>query len=643
MKIILISPSTEEDIVSRSVIEIPYMAAEAFFAPHSLAAVAAITPDEWDVSLHDEHLHGPVDNVLLENSYDIIGISLITNQLHRTNKIVELCRDNEIRSCTVIGGIGTTNVMQRLKKIVDVIFIGEAEETWPVFLNDFKKGEYRKTYQQISKPDMVKTPAPKWELIKEDIPRYSASSVQTSRGCHHDCSFCDVIYTYGRKIRSKSVDQVMAEIETLANFGAIMIMIADDNFTADRNYAKEILRRLVKLNNSFRMPLSYMTQVDITVAKDDELLELLADSNFFELQIGIESVNKDSLRHMNKLQNISLDIYDAVKKIQSYGIAVQAHLIIGSDADDTDTFAGTAEFVKEANITHHSCHPLMAPPGTKLWYQLKREGRLIEPDERLKDQLDITSNIIPKNMTRIEMMEGMSSYWDTVTRPEHYLQRTLGFINGIERKPAVKEPGFSELWSMRKMLFNVFKYYTIQVPSIHRKNFFILLRSALKKGNYLVPKIIFLYTRFLMDCIRDNNSSKISREQLKWERDNPGELKLLSGSVPISVKIRENYKEIFRAAFIRVWPRVNNLESLYRIVLNAMIDYSDRFNDTFEEFDEIQLDNVNQSCDRALAENKEVNNTENPGMSEDKPPNGFEREILDALDHVKRYSGKREI
>lgn len=640
LKILLISPSSTDDIISRTVKDIPYMDSGAFFAPHALAAVAALTPAGHDIILHDEHMRGPADDLIRTGAFDVIGVSLITNQLRRTLEIAEFIKGTKTGGCFVIGGIGTTNVMRKLKDLADVIFIGEAEETWPRFIGDYQAGRHTGTYQQISKPDMEKTPMPRWDLISGDIPKYGAVSVQTSRGCPHDCSFCDVIYTYGRKVRSKTAAQVLGEIRTLMDMGAKMIMIADDNFTANRPYAKEILRALVELNNAQPMPLSFMTQVDITVARDSELLELLADSNFFELQIGIESFEAESLKHMNKKQNLTLDIGAAIRTIQSYGIAVQSHLIIGSDADTAATFSRTADFVAAASITHHSCHPLMAPPGTKLWYELKRQGRLVETDDRLKDQLDITSNIIPKNMTRVEMMEGMARYWETVTSVGHYLPRALGFINGITRKPRVKEPGFAALWSIRGMMFSVFKYYSTGVSKDDRKAFFTLFRRATRAGNYLVPKVIFLYTRYLMDRIRDTNSIAVAREQAAWERTNPDAVTVLTPEVPLSEQFREHYQDIFRSAYQHVRRSVSSKEELYRVVLDAMIDYSDRFNDELASFDDIQRENIALSCERILSQPRGASSGD-PAELPETPPFGFEREMLDALDHVKRYAHDR--
>ena len=321
------------------------------------------------------------------------------------------------------GGIGVETLIYKNKDDIDVVVHGEAEETWPKFLEDFKKGKYLKVYKSLTKPDMTKTPPPRWDLLGEDIIHYNSVSVQTTRGCPFDCSFCDVIYTYGRKPRSKTIEQVLEEIRRLNELKVMMVFIADDNFAGDKKYVKELLRQLIVLNNSFKIPMGFFTQLDITVAHDDELLQLLADANFYNLMIGVESINADSLKDMNKKQNMGISAVDAIKKIQSYGMAVLVHMIIGADSDGPDVFEKTAEFVQDANIVFHICHPLAAPPGTKMWYDYKRSGSLITPSmTKPSDKMDILTNIIPKQMTRIELLEGLANYWDDVYTHEKFLR-----------------------------------------------------------------------------------------------------------------------------------------------------------------------------------------------------------------------------
>ncbi len=636
MKILLISPGTLDDIDSRTIREIPYLFAKAFFAPHAVAAVAALTPAEHEVTIHDEYMNGPVDAVIIKNEYDIIGITITTNQINRCLYIAALCKKHKPSTLVAAGGIGVEYLINNRQEDIDVAFHGEAEETWPRFLVEYKNGNHKEVYKNISKPDMTKTPPPRWELIEKDIKSYNAVSVQTTRGCPFDCSFCDVIYTYGRKLRSKTVDQVLDEVKKLANMQVQIIFIADDNFSGNKKYAKELLHRLVKYNNSLKTPLAFLTQLDITIANDDELLELLADSNFYAVMIGIESINEDSLKDMNKRQNLPVNIQDAVQKIQSYGIIVLAHMIIGADSDDSTVFKKTADFIHDANVVHHFCHPLTAPPGTKLWYGLKREGRILSPKiDQINEKLDIISNIVPKQMTRIELFEGLADYWEDIYEPRKFMLRAIDFINNITRKPKVKAPGIATLWHLRKMLFRVITFFMFNAGKEHRRAFFTLLRTAGQKANYLIPKVIYLYTCYLMDHKRALHDSKIAREHAQWEQANADKLIIDSRSMPIPDKIRQQSSLIFNAAYFRIREKVSKKEALYKTVITAMKDYIDRFGESFETFDEYQKENINNSCDRIINQTPKSNNDNSEDLPQ-KPPTGLAREILDTLDNAVR-------
>jgi len=592
-------------------------------------------------------LRGPVESLLEEERYDVVGLSLMATQLSRTLEIARFFREKRLSGALVVGGLGTSYIARQLKDLVDATFYGEAEETWPEYLADLEKGEPKAAYQRLTKPDMTAVPIPRWDLIREDIPAYSAASVQTTRGCHFDCAFCDVIYTYGRKPRSKTIAQILEEIRILEGMNVKMIYLADDNFCGNKRYAKELLRELVKLNNSFSEPLSFLTQVDITIAEDDELLELMTDANLFEVQIGIESVNEDSLREMNKLPNTRLDLVEAVRKIQSYGLVILAHMIIGTDSDDKDTFRQTADFVREANIVHHICHPLMAPPGTKLWNRLKREGRVVAAPQRLIDRdhissrVDVLTNIVPRRMSRVELFQGLADYWEEVNDPAHYLGRAIGFIEGVTRKPQVRNTGFKGLWKRRRMLVRMLWYYMFQVPKDHRKAFFTVFRTAGRLTPYLMPRVIFAHTGFVMDHKRALLAAAVARERAVFETANPDELTIMPRNTPIPMRLRENAGKVFSAAYQRVRARVNDKETLYRIVIDASLDYSDRFGESLVDFDEFQLQHLNASCDRRLGEAALPPAEGTSELPEGRPPAGVAREILDGLDHAIRIREHR--
>lgn len=637
MKILLISPGTPDEIDNKIIRSIPYLNAKAFIAPHAVATIAALTPAEHDVIIHDEYIRGPAEDFLPGKTFDIIGISITSNQLIRSLQIAKACKTSCPETPVVVGGIGVEMLIFKQKENIDVVFHGEAEDTWPRFLEDFKKGNYQKVYKNVIKPDMSKAPPPRWELIKEDIHLYNSVSIQTTRGCPFDCSFCDVIYTYGRKPRSKTIEQVLEEIRRLSDLKVQMAFIADDNFAGDKKYVKELLHRMIDLNNSFKNPMGFFTQIDITIAQDEELLKLLADANFYTLMIGIESVNPDSLKDMNKKQNLGISAVEAIKKIQSYGMVVLAHMIIGNDSDDKTVFEKTAAFVKDADIIFHICHPLAAPPGTKMWYDYKRQGRIIqsEPDET-NDKMDIISNIIPKQMTRQELFEGMANYWDDIYDSEKFKERAIEFIMNIEHRPDVKMPGLSSMWSMRKMMGGVFKYFFFTAEKIHRKTFMHIMKSAKKNVSFLMPKIIYIYTFYLIDYKRSQYDAMIAREFARWEQENPEKVKIDDSVIPVYDAIRNNAPELISEAYNFVWKQHTKKEIIYKAVHAALMEFSDRFGNKFETLDDFYLDQMRNACDRVLPAilEAEIHSEE---VLPEKQPGGFTREIIDSLDNAVRY------
>lgn len=636
MKILLISPGTADEIDNKIIREIPYLYVKAFFAPHAVAAIAALTPRKHDVVIHDEYIRGPIELILKDKVYDIIGISITSNQLKRSLEIARYCKKISQASTLVVGGIGVEILLNKNKDNIDVVFHGEAEDTWPRFLTDYETGNWQQIYKNVSKPDMTKTPAPRWELIKDDIKLYNTVSIQTTRGCPFDCNFCDVIYTYGRKPRSKTIEQVLDEVRKLSELKVQMVFLADDNFSGDVKYTKDLLRKLIVLNNSFDNPLAFFTQLDITIANDDELLKLLADSNFYTLMIGVESVNSDSLKDMNKKQNLGISAVDAINKIQSYGMVVLAHMIIGADSDDLTAFKKTAAFVKDANIVFHICHPLAAPPGTRLWYDLKRQGRIISTENiETSDKMDIITNIIPKRMSRIELFEGLANYWEDIYQTDKFIQRAMGFLKGITYKKELKSPGLKFLWQSRKMLFGVFKFFYFTTEKVHRKGFSTLLHLVKNKAE-MMATITYLYSFHLIDYKRSLYDAAVARTHAKWERENPDKITIDSDITPISEKIREHALQLCGAAYKRVSEKTSEKEVLYQTVVTAMLDFSDRFGKSFETFDEYHNEQINSTCDRILFQ------MDKPFLASEMlqsatPPPGFTREIMDALDNAVRY------
>ncbi|MDA3953878.1 MAG: radical SAM protein [Bacteroidales bacterium] len=641
MKILLISPSELKDIEYKAVTAAPFMGIKALFAPHALAAIAALIPNNFEVKIFDEAVHGSVEEHLKTTSYNLIGIHLTTNLLKRCIEIGSHIRNKCSQSYLVAGGIGLSSIPVEKVNIFQTVFYGEAEETWPEFLIDFEKGKPLPKYRKLSHPNMALVPIPRWELISDDLKYYATVSIQTTRGCPYDCDFCNVIYTYGRKMRCKVVAQVIEEVKLLESLGVKAVFFADDNFIGNRKFVKEILKELKPLNNSFNAPLLFMTQLDITVANDDELLGLLADCNFIQLMIGIETVDEVTLTEMNKIQNLRVDIPNAVRKIQSYGILVTAHLIIGFDNDTTESFKNIENFINQVNVTEYLLHPLMAPAGTKLWYKMKRDSRIIDYDLINDDFTDIVSNVIPKNMTREELMSGMLDFWSRLNTVDSNASRVSSYIENISRIPDVQKPNFKGFWKMKGLIFNAIGFFITKADKKDKKAFFDLFKQVRKKSIILISRFMYMYTNYLMNRYRAELYSEILVQQIRIENNDPAVIVKLDSLTPIPENILTHSKEIFLETYTILRKSIDKQAKLYNTALETITDFINHFGNDFIDFDDFQKKNLATCAIRVLNNGewkKEVYaQNEEPLLPENKPPEAFFKQMHNNLDNYLRY------
>ena len=215
-KILLITPDfTPEETRVRSIAgglsSLKFMPQKTFMAPLGLATVAALTPDDIDVDIWDEAVHGLItDETDFGKDYDLVGVTGYINHLLRVKRLGELFRRRGIP--VAVGGPGVSSAPELYRNGFDILFVGEAEYTWPQFIAEWTAGQFRSEYRQVEKLDMTQSPLPRWDKVAADLKQYICGGVQTTRGCPFDCEFCDVIYIYGRQARHKSIEQVLQEV-----------------------------------------------------------------------------------------------------------------------------------------------------------------------------------------------------------------------------------------------------------------------------------------------------------------------------------------------------------------------------------------------------------------------------------------------
>jgi radical SAM superfamily enzyme YgiQ (UPF0313 family) len=376
----------------------------------SLSTVAGLCGDH-SVYLLDENVED-IDWDFLRK-YDIVGVTGMNVQSRRTREI--LVRLQELDIFTVVGGPFVSVQEAFFDGLCDVKFVGEAETTWPQFLDDFSRGKPTETrYEQSAPTDMSKAPRPRFDLLKVD--RYASGALQYSRGCPFQCEFCDIIVIYGRRPRVKAPAQLIAELDDMRLAGFHSAFIVDDNFIGNKKKAKALLELLIPWMEQHSYPLRLTTEASIDLADDPELLDLMYRANIRSVFIGIETPRLASLQETKKFQNLRGDSLEAkLARIQNAGLDINAGFIVGFDSDDKAIFEDQFQFIQNNGITLAMVGMLQAIPRTPLYERLQRDGRLVEEDPNC--------NFVPAQMSRDELRRG---YWDLVKRlytPEAYFER----------------------------------------------------------------------------------------------------------------------------------------------------------------------------------------------------------------------------
>jgi radical SAM superfamily enzyme YgiQ (UPF0313 family) len=392
----------------------PFFGKRANMPVACLPLLAALTPAEHTVTLVDENVEA-LDFDRLARA-DLVGLTGMSVQRQRMREILTELKGRG--AFTVVGGPWVSVQEDYFDDLADVIFVGEAEETWPQFLLDWKAGRHRRRYEQAHKTDMTKVPVPRFDLLK--MRHYVFGSVQFSRGCPFQCEFCDIIVTFGRRPRLKTSAQVLAELDALRAQKIDMAFIVDDNLIGNKRAIKPLLRDLIAYQRANGYPFDFFTEASLDLAEDDELMGLMVDANIVSVFVGIESPNEASLKETKKLQNVRPvgTLQERVRRIQDAGIEVWCGMILGFDNDDATIFDAQRQFLKGARIATAMIGMLSAIPKTPLHARLAAEGRLDPADDP-----EFGTNVIPLRMSRAELRDGYVQVMQDLYEPEAYFSR----------------------------------------------------------------------------------------------------------------------------------------------------------------------------------------------------------------------------
>jgi radical SAM superfamily enzyme YgiQ (UPF0313 family) len=403
------------------------------FPPLGLMTVSALLPASWERRLVDMNVRQL--KVADLQWADAVFASAMHIQQESLRHVIELAKAYGKR--VVVGGPYASICPDRVAD-ADHVFVGEAETTLPEFVRDLESGEANHIYKAVERPPLSTAPIPDFRLA--DLRLYSAMSVQYSRGCPFNCEFCDIIEIYGRVPRTKSNEQMLAELDALLDAGwRDDVFIVDDNFIGNKRNVKRLLPELAEWSERHHYPFSFTTEASVNIADDDELLSLMRRAGFCRVFLGIETPVEASLKEAQKGQNTRRDLIESIRKVQSYGMEVMAGFIVGFDHDPDDIFERQVNFIRESAIPLAMVGLLVAIPETQLWRRLEREGRLLGFDHT-GNNTHCELNFVPK-MDAARLVEGYKSILRTIYSPAEYYQRALDCLAQVSRDGAPKIRG----------------------------------------------------------------------------------------------------------------------------------------------------------------------------------------------------------
>ncbi|MBE5870738.1 MAG: B12-binding domain-containing radical SAM protein [Lachnospiraceae bacterium] len=414
-----------------------------YFVGLALPLLAALTPEGYEVEICYE----TIEDVPFDTDAGLIGISSMGHAVMRT---IDIAKEFKKRNKTVIlGGYMVSLMPQEAQKYCDAVMIGDSEETWAEMVRDYAEGNLKKVYRK--KLTKLTYPIPKYELIlSKKIGNFLP--VQAGRGCPKTCSFCSIYCLYHGQYLKREIPEVIRDIRRVRELGFKQFLLLDDNIFSDRDYAIELCAEIKKLK------MYWMTQCSIDIAKDEELLQMIASSGCYMMSFGLESINRESLVGMHKAWADPDSYAGQIKIIRKHGIDISTEMVVGAEGDTLSSIRKTASFVADNHIAVPRFYILTPIPGTEYYDEMKKQNRIYNTDMYSYNACEAVH--VPKNMTPEELTKAYWDLYNEVYSIKSILKRTL-FTTAFLKRP-----------------YNVMFYFFVN----------LFYRSQIKKG--IVPNII---------------------------------------------------------------------------------------------------------------------------------------------------------
>ncbi|MFM9156704.1 MAG: B12-binding domain-containing radical SAM protein, partial [Dolichospermum sp.] len=390
---------------------------KAMLPPLGLVTVAAILPQEWNFKLVDRNIRQ-----ITAAEWAWADLVILSAMIVQKEDLLAQIQEAKRRGKRVaVGGPYPTALPQEVTDVgADYLILDEGEITLPLFIDAISRGESSGIFRSGGeKPDVTNTPIPRFDLLEFDA--YAEMSVQFSRGCPFQCEFCDIIILSGRKPRTKSPAQLLAELDYLYELGwRRSIFMVDDNFIGNKRNVKLFLKELQPWMVAHEYPFSFATEASVDLAQDQELMDAMVKCNFGSVFLGIETPDEESLAFTQKFQNTRDSLSEAVYKITRSGLRVMAGFIIGFDGEKSGAGARIVKFVEQTSIPTALFSMLQALPDTALWHRLAKENRLRSKSANINQTT--LMNFVPTRPLAEIASEYVEAFWE-LYEPSRFLDR----------------------------------------------------------------------------------------------------------------------------------------------------------------------------------------------------------------------------
>ena len=448
----------------------------AFMPPQGILTVAAYLPREWEVRFLDENVRPAGDD-----DYRWCD-AVLTTGMHVQREHLEriAARAHAFGKPAVLGGPSVSAAPQ-YHPAFDILHLGELGDATDALIARLDASVERPPAQEIfqtkERVALDDFPIPAYSQI--DLAHYFVANIQWSSGCPFSCDFCDIPALYGRNPRLKSPARILRELDViLAKQPLGAVYFVDDNFIGNKKAARELLPHLVEWQKRNGYRLRFGAECTLNLAQDEELLGLLREANFTDIFFGIESPDAETLKAIDKAQNVRMPLLEAVAILNSFGIELHAGIILGMDPDGEDADDKILRFIERANIPLLAVNVIYALPKTALWDRLEKEGRLI-PEARVDE-----SNVAFKLPAATVLAQFRRVVTEAFAPPAIYRRYRYNVEHTYPNRLSLPLARFGLSWKVARVaLFSLFAIFVkIGLRGHYRREFWPLAMDLVRTG-----------------------------------------------------------------------------------------------------------------------------------------------------------------